>query len=87
MNWHSTINGNKVIFSYLSKDDEEHYPGNLITNVIYEVKNDELHVNFVASTDKKTVINLTNHSYFNLAGHDAGADGLFDHVIMMNADQ
>ncbi|CAF4762613.1 unnamed protein product [Pieris macdunnoughi] len=87
VNWQTAVDGNKVIFSYLSKDGEEHYPGNLITNVIYEVKDDELHINYVASSDKKTVINLTNHSYFNLAGHDAGAEGLFDHVIMMNADQ
>ncbi|CAK1542514.1 unnamed protein product [Leptosia nina] len=86
-NWNSTVDGNRVIFSYLSKDGEENYPGNLITNVIYEVKDDELHVQFVATTDKKTVVNLTNHSYFNLAGHDAGADGLFDHVIMVNADR
>ncbi|VVD01675.1 unnamed protein product [Leptidea sinapis] len=87
VNWKSTVDGNKVIFSYLSKDGEEGYPGNLITNVTYEVKDNAIYIDFVSITDKKTVVNLTNHSYFNLAGHDAGAQGLFDHVISINADK
>lgn len=77
-----------MIFSYLSKDGEESYPGDLITNVTYEVlEDDSLSVEFLASTTKKTVVNLTNHSYFNLAGHDAGAQELYDHVIAINADR
>ncbi|XP_045504803.1 galactose mutarotase-like [Colias croceus] len=88
VNWTSSVDGTKVTFSYLSKDGEEGYPGNLITNVIYEVTDDDaLHLTFKSITDKKTLLNLTNHSYFNLAGHDAGADGLFDHVISINADK
>ncbi|CAH2087835.1 unnamed protein product [Euphydryas editha] len=88
MNWNATVNGKKVIFSYLSKDGEEGYPGDLVTNVIYEVKNDDvLYVEFLATTTKKTVVNLTNHSYFNLAGHDAGPDEIFNHVITINADK
>nr|XP_049697303.1 galactose mutarotase isoform X1 [Helicoverpa armigera] len=86
--WDTTIVGHKVIFSYLSKDLEEGYPGDLITNVIYEVTDDNrLHLDFKATTTKKTVVNLTNHSYFNLAGHDAGAEELYCHWVVINADK
>ncbi|XP_041969328.1 galactose mutarotase-like [Aricia agestis] len=87
VNWESSVKDNTVVFSYLSKDGEEGYPGNLITNVIYEVKDDTLYVKFMATTTKRTVVNLTNHSYFNLAGHAAGARELYDHVISINADR
>lgn len=88
MNWESVVDNKRVILSYLSKDGEENYPGDLITNVIYEVTDDDiLNVEFVSSTTKKTVVNLTNHSYFNLAGHEAGSDELFNHVISINADK
>ncbi|XP_046970953.1 galactose mutarotase-like [Vanessa cardui] len=88
VNWKSTVNGNKVVFSYLSKDGEEGYPGDLLTNVIYEVNDDDvLYVEFMATTTKKTVVNLTNHSYFNLAGHNAGSAEVYNHVININADR
>ncbi|XP_072945505.1 galactose mutarotase [Epargyreus clarus] len=87
VNWKSVVDGNQVIFSYLSKDGEEGYPGDLVTSVIYEVKDDTLYVEFVATTTKKTVVNLTNHSYFNLAGHELGAAELYNHVITINADK
>ncbi|XP_050682886.1 galactose mutarotase-like [Leptidea sinapis] len=87
VNWNSTVDGTKVIFSYYSKDGEEGYPGDMIANVIYEVVDNSLLVEFLAVTHKKTIINMTNHSYFNLAGHDAGADGLYDHIITVNADR
>ncbi|CAG9571897.1 unnamed protein product [Danaus chrysippus] len=87
-NWNSTRVGNKVIFSHLSKDGDEGYPGDLLTNVIYEVKDDDtIYVEFLATATKRTVVNLTNHSYFNLAGHDSGAEELYNHVIMINADK
>lgn len=76
------------MFTYLSKDMEEGYPGDLITSVIYEVTDDnKLHVQFKATTTKKTVVNLTNHSYFNLAGDDAGAQELYKHMVSINADK
>lgn len=86
--WKTTVVGTKVIFSYLSKDGEEGYPGDLITNLTYQVSDDDsLHVTFQSTTTRKTVVNLTNHSYFNLAGHDTGAQELYEHVISINADR
>ncbi|KAG7304760.1 hypothetical protein JYU34_010116 [Plutella xylostella] len=86
--WQSSVDGTAVTFSYLSKDGEEGYPGDLVTNVTYDVTEDSiLHVDFSATTTKKTVVNLTNHSYFNLAGHDGGADELYKHEVAINADR
>lgn len=86
--WDSTIIGSKVVFSYFSKDLEEGYPGDLVTTVSYEFTDDnKLLVDFKASTTKKTVVNLTNHSYFNLAGHDGGAEELYKHYVIINADK
>ncbi|XP_045539489.1 galactose mutarotase [Papilio machaon] len=88
VNWNSVVDGYKVTFSYLSKDGEEGYPGDLLTNVTYDVTDDDvINVQFIATSTKKTVINLTNHSYFNLAGHDTGAEELYNHVISINADR
>lgn len=71
--------------SYLSKDMEEGYPGNLETKVIYTLNNkDELSVSYEATTDKPTIVNLTQHSYFNLTA-DFNQD-ILGHELMINAD-
>ncbi len=74
-----------VKFTYLSEDGQENYPGNLAVTVIYTLTSaDELKIEYEAETDKKTIINLTNHSYYNLAG--AGSGTILNHEMTINAD-
>jgi aldose 1-epimerase len=75
-----------IEFSYLSKDGEEGYPGNLNVSVRYTVtENNELKIEYHAISDKDTIVNMTNHSYFNLSGQ--GFEDVLKHKIMINADQ
>ncbi|WP_335964325.1 aldose epimerase family protein [Galbibacter sp. PAP.153] len=87
--WEATqISNSKSVslqLSYLSKDMEEGYPGNLKTTVTYTLDNsNSLKVKYEATSDKKTVVNLTQHSYFNLSGDFSKK--ILDHQIMINAD-
>jgi aldose 1-epimerase len=75
-----------VLFTYTSPEGEEGYPGTVKFEVVYYLNdNNELQIKFAATTDKATPINMTNHSYFNLAG--AGAETVLDHELLLAANE
>jgi aldose 1-epimerase len=77
---------NSIKLSYLAKDKEEGYPGNLSLSVTYTLKSDNsLVVDYHATTDKATPINVTQHTYFNLKGEGEGT--ILDHELMLNASK
>jgi aldose 1-epimerase len=79
------IDATTVQFTYLSKDMEEGFPGNLNTKVTYHVTADNaIEISYEATTDKTTVVNLTNHSYWNLNGEGEGT--ILNHTAMIDAD-
>jgi aldose 1-epimerase len=91
--WHSRVWDAQVLnntdypavkFTYVSQDMEEGYPGKVTCEVVYTwTDSDEIIMDYKATTDKNTVINLTNHAYFNL--HGTGTGDILDHVLTINA--
>ena len=80
--WNASEDGGVLRLSYLSKDGEEIYPGNLTANVSYKLTENQLSLEYRATTDADTIVNLTNHSYFNLKGEGT----ILDHELTLNAD-
>ena len=79
-------NGVAASLSYVSPDGDQNFPGTLTTQVTYTLTNDDVvQITYVASTDMDTVINFTNHSYFNLAGNGSGS--VADQLLLVNADR
>lgn len=79
------IDSSTVEFTYLSKDMEEGFPGNLNVKVTYSLTdNNEFKAVYEATTDKNTVVNLTNHAFFNLNGEGSGT--ILDHLVQIDAD-
>jgi aldose 1-epimerase len=83
----NSAEGEGLELTYLSKDGEEGFPGNLSVRVIYKLaaEKNELTIDYSATTDKDTVLNLTNHSYFNLAG--AGSGDILKDVVTIHASK
>ncbi len=84
--WNAEPTKDGVRLSYLSQDGEEGYPGNLTATVDYSLSDqDELKIEYYAETDRATHVNLTNHTYFNLAGHGSG--DVLGHELTLHADR
>ncbi|MCY1721793.1 galactose mutarotase [Prolixibacteraceae bacterium Z1-6] len=80
-----SANDTSIVLTYLSKDGEMGYPGNLNVEVKYTLKSkNELLINYLATTDKSTPVNLTNHAFFNMRGEDKGT--INNHLLTINAD-
>lgn len=86
--WDAEISGDELIMHLISEDGDEGYPGELNVTVKYKLTNDygwsALEIDYSATTNKKTILNLTNHTYFNLRGYSSG--DILSHEIEIDAD-
>lgn len=86
--WEAMVDNDRVIMTYISADGEEGYPGAVLATVVYQLTADNrLVILMKAAVTKPTLVNLTNHSYFNLAGHASGSVGLLNQYVTVNADK
>ena len=87
VNWQSKKKGSEVVFEHTSPDGDQGFPGELKVTATYGVKGNVLYANLEATTSKPTVINLTNHAYWNLAGQSAGKDSALAQEVQINASR
>ncbi|MEG1700749.1 MAG: aldose epimerase family protein [Alistipes sp.] len=84
--WESRVETNRVVMSLTSDDGDQRYPGELNVEAIFDFDDDNsLEITYLAKTDKTTVVNLTNHVYFNLAGEGSGS--ILDHQLRLNSSK
>jgi len=81
--WEGSLEGETAVFRHFSPDGEEGFPGNMNTEIRYRLDNGALHIMYRADVDKACPVNLTNHSYFNLAGEGT----ILGHVLKLDADR
>ena len=79
------VGDDEIVLSYDAKDGEEGFPGNLHTEVTYRLEEDTLFFGFEGTCDQDTLFNITNHSYFNLNGHDSGS--VLGHIVQIGASE
>jgi aldose 1-epimerase len=85
--WEGRVETNRVVFSYVSEDMEQGYPGELIVEAIYDFDDeDNLEITYIAKSNKTTVVNLTNHLYWNLDGEGSDTT-ILDHELRLNCAQ
>ncbi|MEG0467509.1 MAG: aldose epimerase family protein [Mucinivorans sp.] len=84
--WDARVEGDRVVFSYVSASMEEGYPGEMTVEACFDWDDDcNLEITYFARSDQKTIVNLTNHVYFNLTGDGAGS--IEDHILQLNASR
>lgn len=87
-NWDTYVEGTTVYLTHVSPDNYEGYPGTVLVTAECKLSDDnEFTMNLSAVSSKPTIINMSNHSYFNLAGHDKGYRELYKHKMTMNSDK
>ena len=84
-NWKAKVLKDGIEFSYYKKDNESGYPGNVLITVTYKLdNNNNLHIKYNATTDKDTIVNLTNHTYFNLDGVEHSEENsVLNHIVKL----
>ena len=84
--WESRVETNRVVMSLTSEEGDQNYPGELAVEAIFDFDDEnQLEITYLAKSDRTTVVNLTNHAYFNLNGEDAGS--VLDHELQLNTSR
>lgn len=86
--WNSRVETDRVVFSLFSPDGDEKYPGDLSVETVYDWNDEcELEITFFGKSEAPTIINLTNHTYFNLRGENSGSKAMLEQKLQLNASR